>query len=516
MMSLLRYLFNAWSLIGLVLLSEVLTPADAHATSNSVYIGQTGVTNTIDITQAGVSNQVGGEGGGLLLNQQGRDNSVSISQTGFANAVATVAHVLPVGAIYPVAAIGIDQIGSRNLMAIVERNLAPYGSNAIEAIRQYAADGFASVSNRLSVTQTPDGGADAAAEHYVGEIVQINPDAGAAENDITIVQTGGGAGLGNFVESVRHEGHGNAISISQSATSNAISFVRQIGDGNEQTLSQRDGGGNILWASLQYGDRNRLSVTESGNRNHVWSVLQNDAVAPGAGNVATISLSGDDNGGDGRGGLGRFATVAGEIGAVQARVAQLGDGNSLSYTVGGADGAPASARNLFGFVEDGMQNAIAGTVTGIGNEAAVAETGDGNDVAFAQSGEGNALAVRIYGARNHADFEQSGSGNVAHVTFGGPLGTDGTNRPGLSFSAALSAPGLSPGTYRQQGTGNELVLAILSGSSNASATFQAGTGNTIVASVSGAFNQAVVVQRGSGNHAAFSQNGSNNRLIMMQ
>ena len=161
-----------------------------------------------------------------------------------------------------------------------------------------------------------------------------------------------------------------------------------------------------------------------------------------------------------------------------------------------------------------MQNAIAGTVTGIGNEAAVAETGDGNDVAFAQSGEGNALAGDLRRAQP-CRLRTVRSGNVAHVKFGGRSVPTAPTGPGFpsrrAFRARPLARHLPPAGHRQRAR-----VAILSGSSNASATFQAGTGNTIVASVSGAFNQAVVVQRGSGNHAAFSQNGSNNRLIMMQ
>jgi hypothetical protein len=291
--------------------------------------------------------------------------------------------------------------------------------------------------------------------------------------------------------------------------------VRQLGDNNEQSLTQEDGGGNTIWASQQYGYRNHLSVTESGNRNYVWSVHQNNAATSVAGNVATISLSGDDNGGDGRGGYGRFSTVAGGIGVIQARVAQLGDDNSISYTVGRA-AAGASTHNLFGFYQDGTGNQLAGTATGSDNEAAVSQTGDGNYTAFTQAGRGNAVAVSIQGGSNYASFDQSGTDNIAHVTMAGTLGSSNNNAPALAFSAALAGPGLSPGQYRQSGTGNDLELTVMDGTSNASATLQAGVRNSITGTVSGTYNQAVVVQDGSGNIAGFSQNGSNNHLIIQQ
>ena len=487
----------------------------AHAASNNVYLGQTGITNTITITQAGLNNQVGANTTNLLLNQEGRDNTVTVSQTGWWNAVATVAHMLPLDAIYLVPAIGIDQTGDANVMSLIQSDLEAIGTNTIEAIRQAAADGFITTSNTLSVAQSPDGGDGGAAQHYIGEIVQINPDVGSAANSMVITQTGGGAGVGNFIESVRQEGHGNSLGIAQSSTSNDISFVRQLGVGNSGTLTQEDGDGNTLWATQQYGNSNQLKVTESGNRNYVWSVLQNNAAVPVKGNIATVSLSGDDNGGDGHGGYGRFSTVAGDIGVIQARVAQLGDDNSISYTVGrGVTGT--STHNLFGFYQDGTGNQLVGTATGSDNEAATRQVGDGNYISFSQSGTGNAIAASMEGGGNYSYFDQFGTGNIAHVTMGGTLGSNNNNAPALAFSAALAGPGLSPGEYRQSGTGNDVELTILNGTSNASATSQTGAQNLITGTISGSYNQAVVVQDGHGNIAGFSQNGSNNYLIIQQ
>jgi hypothetical protein len=487
----------------------------ADAASNNVYLGQTGITNTITITQAGLDNQVGADTTNLLLNQEGRDNIVTVSQTGWWNAVATVAHVLPLDAIYLIPAVGIDQVGDANVMSLIQSNLEAIGYNTIEAVRQAAADGFTTTSNTLSVTQSPNGGDGGAAQHYIGEIVQINPDVGSAANSMVITQTGGGAGVGNFIESVRHEGHGNSIVIEQSSTSNNVSFVRQLGNGNSGTLIQQDGDGNTIWASEQYGVGNQMAVTESGNHNYVWSAVQNNATVAVKGNIMTISLSGDDNGGDGHGGFGRFSTVAGDIGVIQARVAQLGDDNSISYTVG-RDATGPSTHNLFGFYQDGTGNQLAGTATGSDNEAATRQVGDGNYVAFTQSGAGNAVAASMDGDSNYAAFDQSGTGNIAHLTMGGTLGSNNNNAPSLAFSATLAGAGLSPGEYRQSGAGNDLELTILNGSSNASATSQTGDHNLITGAVSGTYNQAVVVQDGHGNIAGFSQNGSNNYLIIQQ
>jgi hypothetical protein len=493
----------------------------AQADSNEVFIGQTGVTNVISITQTGLSNQVGANTTRLLLNQDGRANRVDIDQTGWANRVATVVHQKPEDAPYPASVAGFNQVGNENTLTVTQKNGDPAGFNTIEAVYQRASRRHESPSNELTVTQTGGG----ASEQRVGEVLQINLDVGADPNTVTITQTDGGAGVGNNVDSVRHAGHGNAIAISQSQTSNDIWTVRQTGDDNRQTLAQHNGSGNVVDWAIQFGDRNVAAVTQTGNANYTLAVIQNNAAVRVHGNRAALVLAGDDNGGDKRGGLGRFETVAKDVGPAQATLTQLGDNNGVSYTVAALteDGVTAaSGHNLYGFYQDGTGNHVGGITQGNDNEAAVAQRGDGNAVDFEQAGTGNAVAVSMGGDDNRADISQDGTGNIAHLAVGGASSdrSDRNNRPGLSFSGPLLTAaqdnGLKPGRFVQSGQDNRFDLTITSGGDNAHAFLQSGTSNTITGFVSGSFNQAVVIQVGMHNEAGFLQDGHNNHLSIQQ
>lgn len=500
----------------------VVLAGRANAADNNVYLGQTGVTNTINIEQAGLSNQVGANTTTLLLNQDGRENAVDIKQTGYANSVATIAHPLPSNAPYSTVALGINQVGNNNALSIEQSNSVASGTNSVEAVYQAASRDYQTLSNQLTVTQSGAGGSGVA-DQRVGEIIQINTQPGNPANTMTISQTGGGAGIGNDVESVGQNGYGNQIGITQSAASNEIGTVRQEGNGNEQTLQQNTGNGNIAGEALQRGDLNRLQAIQSGDSNYLLKISQNNAGVAISGNTARLVIVGDDNGGDGRGGLGRFDAIAADTRVAQATATQIGDDNDLSYTVGadvaGGSSVVQSKHNLFGFFQDGSGNGIIGATVGEDNEVAVAQRGDDNDFSFSQNGSANGLAVAIEGDRNRADVGQTGSGNIARIAISG-AGSDSNNGQGLVFGGdlqtAAAAARLVPGRYRQSGSDNSFDLTIADGSSNLSAFLQSGSSNTISGRVSGSANQAVVIQNGSGNIAGFSQAGGNNRLIIQQ
>ncbi len=486
----------------------------AYADSNNVYIGQTGVTNTITIAQAGLGNAVGANDTTLLLNQDGRNNTVDISQTGWANTVAAVTRfALTTPSFVP--ANGLNQIGNFNSLTLDQTNTVDIGSNTIEAIYQEASLTFAAPSNVIEVTQTSDGGTGEA-EHFIGEIVQINPDTGAAPNQVSVTQSGGGAGIGNSIDRIRQDGDGNIAGITQSAHSNAIGNLSQTGSSNDAVLAQGTGAGNVISDVMQSGSFNQLNISEAGTNNIVETVTQNNDGVAISGNTAKITLAGDDNGGDGLGGVGTFVSVAKDAGVFQATVLQIGDDNDLSYAV-----SAASHRNLYGFVQDGDGNGIIGNVDGNDNEAAVRETGDDNVASFSQTGNTNAIAVTMDGERNRVFVDQTGERNVVNVAFGsGSAPSSDNNADGLAFTGVVAAVtdayGLAPGHFHQLGTDNSVALAVTGSGGNMTAAWQEGAGNTITGSVTGSGNQAAVIQAGMDNLAVFSQFGNNNRLIIQQ
>jgi hypothetical protein len=485
----------------------------AQAASNNVSLGQTGVTNTITITQTGLGNSVGADDSSLLLNQDGRSNTVDITQTGWTNTVAAVVR-FALTTPYFVPANGINQIGNFNSLLLNQTDTASSGFNTIEAIYQQASDGFAMLSNFIDVVQTGDGGTGAA-QHFIGEIVQINNSPGMAANSVSVTQSGGGAGIGNSIERIRQRGDGNILDVIQAALSNMIGIVSQIGSGNDAVISQATNGGNVVSSVMQTGDLNEVNIAESGIGNYVETLTQDNAGVAISGNTSKITLAGDDNGGDGLGGLGTFATAVRTIGVFQATVLQIGDDNDLSYAV-----SASSSGSQYGFMQDGDGNGIIGNVEGIGNEAGVRQTGDDNNVSFSQKGNVNAVAVTMDGERNRAFIDQTGQGNVVSLSFGSRTTAGSDNNPdGLAFTGGLAATagryGLAPGHFHQAGSLNSASLTV-DGNGNMNATWQEGAANMVSGSVAGLANQVAVVQVGDNNIAGFSQVGNNNQLIIQQ
>ncbi|WP_206454404.1 hypothetical protein [Aurantimonas marina] len=503
------------------LLAGIAASASASAQSagdNEVFVGQTGDTNRIRIDQNGNGNVVGGDADTLRLTQDGLGNVIAIDQTGFGNKVATNNRD---GARPSLGLVmtGTGQSGNRNRISIEQiSSFTGAARNVLEAVRQVAsrALGRASpfFSNSLTLRQAVAAGPDDATQ-AIGQVIQINDSTTAfagVTNSVSISQRGDGSRAGNVLVTAFQEGSGNSLTTTQLGGGNRIETSRQNGTSNVVTIGQSLGDRNIVRAVDQAGNRNRADLTQAGTENFIENVVQGKIGVASTGNLITLTLAGDGNGGDGRNGAGRLALVPGDLGVLQASISQFGDGNMISYVTGAnSDG------NLFGFLQDGAGNAITGVVEGAANEAVARQEGEDNALVFEQSGERNALAARFDGRRNAASLRQQGSDNRVRLEIDGD---DNNTRRSGGFgdgvlAAASAVAGLAPGKIRQEGAFNEVDF-IVSGNRNAFAASQSGARNLVTAVVAGSANRSVVVQDGNGNIAGFSQTGDGNRLLVRQ
>ncbi|MEP9374470.1 hypothetical protein [Mesorhizobium sp. KR1-2] len=485
-----------------------ITQAAAQSATNEAWIGQTGDTNTITIHQAGNGNSVGADNRKLRLNQDGRFNNITVKQTGWSNSA---------GATVPAqsnVASGINQQGDRNEIDLTQENLDATRSNVIAAILQISRKRLSELANALRVVQ--NGG------HSIGWVMQENTSDGLRQNTASLLQSGGLAGHGNTIGSVLQKGEGNIIETTQAQAANRIGGLRQQGSGNEITVLQDTGEDNKLERVAQVGELNKATISQSGYRNNVAWVFQNNERVAIAGNTLAVTLAGDDNGGDGRGGVGFFTNdVSLRVGAYQSAFTQIGDDNAISMTVNGG------SENLFGFYQVGSGN---GAVVSISpeagpnpsraarNEVAIMQRGDDNNTRVGMAGNENVAGINMNGPRNQLSLTQKGNSNVSDIDI---QGSD-NNRvaaPALIFVAPLQelvvASDLLPGNGLQSGNGNGAKIG-LKGNNNLFAFAQTGEGNKFSLSVSGSMNQVVSVQSGNQNASMVTQTGIGNSLAIHQ
>ncbi|WP_319531715.1 hypothetical protein [uncultured Cohaesibacter sp.] len=505
-------------LLSTAFLSLLATGA-ALSDDNVVYIGQTGNTNTVIIDQLGSGNLVGSDNNAIFVSQDGSNNVLEAQQTGYDNEAGAAKTAGALGLL------GIYQNGDRNIASISQQNSNPAGQNSIGAISQNSDTNRAIIANSINITQTDAsangtlGTGNGAGNHVIGEILQINT--GGDANILNISQFDGttGSGDGNRVQTVIQEGSGNLATISQEEQGNEVAELRQYGADNEATITQEDGVNNFVNVVTQDGDNNRSRLTLSGSRNLVFSVLQSNALVGTIGNIATITLSGDDNGGDGMGGLGQFTrSITQLLQVAQGEVNQFGDENILNFVTSGT-----SSMNLYGFVQDGDGNALSGTVDGAENEAAALQIGDGNRLDFLQEGDHNTIAVSYRGDDNMLFAKQLGDENTIEVTFDGGVSpitrSNQNNDPaigGFTSDVAAYADTLMPGDALQFGNLNYAKITIHSGNQNKIAFAQTGDENTINGVTTGHQNQVLITQTGYLNNAEYSQSGNNNSLVIIQ
>jgi hypothetical protein len=488
--------------------------ASAQSATNQAWIGQTGQTNTISITQQGVSNSAGADNTALRINQDGRENAITIDQYGWSNS----AGAADLGdASLPE---GLDQTGDHNTLTISQRDLVESGFNFVGAVLQISVPGGSALANLLSVIQSGSGG-DLGAGHRIGAVTQNNADAGLGENSAILTQTGGYGGDGNTNERLIQEGYANIAAITQSYKKNRVDFARQEGHGNQFTIDQDRGEQNTVGLLDQVGVLNTIGIQQSGNRNYIAKAGQNNDRVAIKGNRMTVTIAGDDNGGDGLGGQGAFQNqVLLRSGVLQGAFQQFGDDNDISFTVNGSDD------NRFGIAQFGRGNgAIVAispadrTVSTGGNEVGLYQDGDGNEASLAIVGSGNVTNITAEGDRNQLALKQTGERNLFDI---GVSGSDNNNSAASSVGGfaghlavlALNA-GLTPGQGLQTGNRNSLT-ADLDGDANLFAFRQAGDGNAAILTISGRANQAVVNQVNNNNTALVGQSGAGNMAGIVQ
>jgi hypothetical protein len=493
-------------------LNLVAVPALAQTIGeNSVFIGQTGDTNTIGIQQDGNTNMVGGPAGGLPLSQNGRFNTIYIEQAGSNNAVATDARDSARPSLGLVVT-GTGQTGNRNEIEILQQTpLNSIAATVLEAVQQQANAAFAAASvasNRLELHQQALGATSGT--QSVGQVIQKNT-AVLVSDDVTnrvlIDQTGSANGSGNAVVTVYQDGLANQAELLQAQSGQRIETVQQVGSKNGIVLDQGVGIDNTVLAVEQMGMLNQLRLLQSGSRNVVGKVLQNNAGLAISGNKVTLTWAGNGNGGDGFGGLGTFNVVPYSWNVFQGLVSQIGDDNSVSYTT-----SAESARNLYGFVQEGDGNSVIATASGSGNEIAIRQIGDDNDVDVEQRGTANAAAVDMAGERNRLNLRQMGENNQLLLSVSGNS-NNALNAARLTGDRLLS--GMKPGEISQIGAFNTIDLT-LNGDLNAFALSQEDDENRIEGFMTGSGNEAVVSQTGRGNVASFSQRGKGNGVSIRQ
>lgn len=507
---------------GAALTCLVAAPvAMAQNVSNEVWIGQTGGTNTVTITQTGRTNLAGADNVDLRLNQDGEFNKLSIDQYGWSNQAGAAPFDSPPR--------GISQTGDRNEIDIRQYTGrdAENGSNIVGAIWQESPFLLSTTANELTIIQTEEAGLgevviDAAAGHSIGTVTQIfsTEDAsGTTANTASLTQRGGGFGAGNAIGSLRQEGAGNSFVAIQSGQSNHVHDARQLGTGNDSDIQQNGGEGNLLEYSQQAGFANVSKVHMSGSRNAVQRILQNNQQmdAGAAGNRAKVILKGEGNGGTGNGGTGDFHSAAARnVSAAQANVVQLGDDNDVSITIAGDD-------NKFGAHQVGEGNGVVLAISAVEsqtasrNESAMFQIGDDNYVSHQVIGSDNVGAVRQFGERNRLAIDQQGDHNLADIFVrGNDNNATASTFTGTALSVALAVASLQPGAVRQQGL-NNIATAEVGGTGNNNFGFhQAGDDNSIASTIDGFRNELAVVQTGYTNRSIAVQTGTGNTLGIHQ
>lgn len=317
-------------------------------------------TNIVDIFQDRTTsggpggfgaNVVGIGGAGGNISDRGARDRGGVSQTGTGNMV------------------DLDQLGERN---------------AIQAVSQSGADNAATVYE--------DG-----ERNFVGKITQINT--GGLGNILSFNITGedngsqgayynaGAYTVGSAPASLASVIQGDAW---QSGTDNQIGMIIN-GDDNLYGFAQ-DGSANRATGIDLQGDRNELAIRQSGDGNalNLASIANDDNVVGlnqvGNLNLASLTITGDRNGGYAAFGANVAGTAASVNGLTPGLMQQLGDSNDITHNISGND-------NVFAFGQTGDLNTITGAQTGDFNQAAVAQNGNNNNANFAQIGNNNSIGI---------------------------------------------------------------------------------------------------------------------------
>jgi hypothetical protein len=416
--------------------SMLLASSAIASSSNTLYIEQTGDSNTALVQQnAGTGgNDVGKIGAPVL--QQGNLNSFSETQStggGFSRGNNDIWAV--------------TQLGNSNSFSSNYSNNA--GDNRIESLLQYGNNNYAAIGrnnqrsgvigtivqgdeataavggnrNFLSISQTTSYLPGSQPAFTAGNSVLLVKQIGSNNGRSSVNDYNGGTqisqgGNGNVVQEAVIVGSNNNAAGSLWNTQVHLIKQRGLNNGDEHSIARTTGsGGNYIHVdqdgtSNQFDLQQGLSVASIGNRidagqigagndvtglqlgdyNTITSKQDGDGnylnvVQDGDSNTATANVTGDYNG------TGSFSGVAGSLASAKGldngTITQKGLSNTAFYEVLG------SSNNKFAFSQVGDTNSITGSVSGVGggNQAVVSQGGNMNTTSFSQAGGGNNLSV---------------------------------------------------------------------------------------------------------------------------
>ncbi|GGA68540.1 curlin [Nitratireductor aestuarii] len=484
----------------------LLMGAAFAGSNNEVYIDQFGSGNSASIVQGQTNGSTVGNRAGYettRIRQDGADNQLIINQTHNSSVNSPPRNQSNrVGAPGDQAGLGIDQTGNANYLRIDQT-----GSNqAVFEVQQYGGTSATSSSNNATIVQ--DGGWSA----RVSNLRQtFTGGAADASNDVTITQTGQSSRVGNTSSGPRSDGSGahqtgfgNQLNISQTGNSQLVYTATQTND-------QSAGGANIAEISQGGGNSNQLRELRQVNTG-------------GADNTATLTFTGMGNGSTNA----AFTGPASDVSVAQSRVRQTGEGNDISFDVTGNS-------NLFGFVQDGAGNWMAGIVEGSANQVATSQIGDGhfatldilgdsNRFGIEQTGDFNEAYARANGNANDLALSQSGVGNFGEVAIGD---WTASNSNSVVLNQEASSTAANDGQIFVDGNTNAVSLnqvagwdsnlgeVVIEGSQNQVAVDQNGSNEGFV-NVYGNGNGVTLGQDGDVNYAVVDVGGNNNGLDIDQ
>ena len=449
------------------------------AENNTAVIDQGAVTggdyNSTLIVQSGNSNVVGTDD--EPLTQDGDYNTTNINQTSSTAAPSTHGRNRNEVGVHNDSS-GVDQIGDRNELNIVQSTTTTNFPNVVFEVRQTGDEEAAELTNLADITQNAGAG-----NSMVGEVHQTNSGDGMSQtlaNRLTIVQTG-------------------SHSIGRHSNVAQTGGVYQDGTSNTATIDQTGyGSGQKIYKVIQDGTGNFADIDMSGAGNRL-QLLDQDGT-----NDAVINISGTNNGHGGNSDYAGTLRNASALADVQASsIIQGGNGNEVNLNISGNT-------NQFGITQDGTDNNAANViVSGVNNSLGVRQYGTGNDFDLST----------IAGNDNVLGLNQDGTSNFATIDIGGNGNGDGT----FTGRFAPAAAGTNPsGLVSQVGADNsaEFTIGALSDENEFSLT-QSGNENLLLASIDGGdLNQLVIVQTSTGtvgiNDADVAISGGSNNVAVRQ
>ncbi|GJE37428.1 hypothetical protein [Methylobacterium persicinum] len=369
-----------------------------------------------------------------------------------------------------------------------------------------AGAAFAAGSNKSYTDQSGTGGS-----------IVINQNSGDNGRVVT-AGDGGNNYVGYDGHSFQQSGYGNALTVNQTGTSNALGFDvgSQAGTNNTANVLQqgRDGRVELLQNGSNNGQVSGRVFLDANDNSTASNLIKQDSNAL----RSTIDLRQDGSNG------GEFSLI--QSGADNRQtVRQSGDGNQVATNQASTTNNSSISVTQTGTSLQNQNYASAYQNDQAFSSITVTQAGNNNRVDAGQqnyfnsgTNVGNVIQATQYGNNNKAyTFQYDGNSNQAYSSQYGSAGT-----------AAI---------FQRQGDGNYASIAQDSGSYNAYASLQqAGTGNYAISSQGGEnnalrgpgsdfsypyqqaayqngnYNQLFNTQRGSGNTADVLQQGNSNYL----